>query len=88
MDGPRVEHEEQKGVGVCTRIRACSLVCPAWNSYAPYCDVIYDPLGLHHIFRYYLINGAIFGKFLFNIKCVFSFYLQLLPETFPILRRI
>jgi hypothetical protein len=41
---------------VCTRISACSLVNPACNAHAPYCDVI---CGLHHTFRNYLINGSI-----------------------------
>jgi hypothetical protein len=41
---------------------------------------------LYHIFPHYLINGTIFGKNLLNIKCVFWFYLQLLSETFLILR--
>ena len=27
-------------VGVCTRIRVCSLAKPARNAYAPYCDVL------------------------------------------------
>jgi hypothetical protein len=49
-------------VGVCIRIRARSLANPARNAYAPYCDVICGPLGLHYIFRHYLTNGAIFGK--------------------------
>ena len=75
-------------VGVGMLIRACSLANPACNSYAPYCDVICGPLGLHHIFRHYLINGAIFGKKLLNIKCVFLFSLQLLSETFSIIRTI
>ena len=43
-------------------------------------------LWLQHIFRHYLINDAIFGKKLLNIKCVFLFSLQLLVETFLILR--
>ena len=30
-------------VGVCMRIRACSLANPTRNAYAPYCDVICDP---------------------------------------------
>jgi hypothetical protein len=30
-------------VGVCMRIRVCSLANPAWNAYAPYCDVICGP---------------------------------------------
>jgi hypothetical protein len=47
------------------------------------------PVWLYHVFPHYLINGTIFGgKKLLNIKCVFRFSLQLLPKTFPILRRI
>jgi hypothetical protein len=46
----------------CLCVRACSLAYPACNAYAPYCDVICGPHSLHHIFRHYLINGAIFGK--------------------------
>ena len=48
-------------VGVCMRERACNLANPARNAYAPYFDVT---------FRHYLINGAIFGKNLLNIKYV------------------
>ena len=39
------------------RIRAFSLADPVRNACAPYCDIICG-----HIFRHYLINGAIFGK--------------------------
>jgi hypothetical protein len=46
------------------------------------------PLWLHHIFRHYLTNGAIFGKKLSTLKCVFLFCLQLLSKTFRILRNI
>jgi hypothetical protein len=55
------------------------------------CVVLYChlwPGWFYHIFPQYLINGTIFGKKLLNIKCVFWFYLQLLSETFLILRRI
>ena len=55
------------------------------------CAVLYChlwPVWLYHIFTHYLTNGAIFGKKLLNIKCVFWFCLQLLSETFLILRRI
>jgi hypothetical protein len=55
------------------------------------CAVLYChlwPVWLYHIFPHYLINGTIFGKKLSNIKCVFLFSLQLLSETFLILRRI
>jgi len=45
------------------------------------------PVQLYKIFPHYLINGTIFLKKLLNIKCVFWFSLQLLSETFLILRR-
>ena len=38
-------------------------------------------------FPHYLINGTIFGKRLLNTKCLFWFSVQLLSETFLILRR-
>ena len=72
-----------KGVGV--SLRACSLTNPACNA-SPYCNL--RPLCLHHIFRNYLINGTIFVKRLLDTKCVFWLSLQLLFETFVILRRI
>jgi hypothetical protein len=37
-------------------------------------------------FPHYLINGTIFGRKLWNTKCVFWFSLQLLSETFLVLR--
>jgi len=48
------------------------------------------PVPLHDIFflQNYLINGTIFGEKLLNTKCVFWFSLQLLSETFLILRGI
>ena len=63
----------------------CSLRYPACNAHAPYCHL--RPAPLYHIFPHYLINGTIFGKKLLNTKCVFWFSLQLLSETFLILRR-
>jgi hypothetical protein len=41
-----------------------------------------------YIFPHYLIIGKIFGKYLLNVKCVLRFSLQLLSETFFILRKI
>ena len=41
-----------------------------------------------HIFSCYLICGKTAGKKLLYTKCVFWFSLQILPETFVILRRI
>ena len=73
---------ECMGVGECPR--ACSVTYPVSHVQAPYCLRL---LWLHHIFRYYLINGTIFGKTLRDINCVFLFSLQILFETFIILRR-
>jgi hypothetical protein len=50
--------------------------------------VIYGLSGCTIIFPHFLINGNIFEKTLLDIKCVFWFSLQLLSETFLILRRI
>jgi hypothetical protein len=74
---------ECTGAGVC--LRACSLTNPACNV-PPYRHL--RPLWLHHIFRHHLTHGTSFGIKLLNIKCVFSFSLQLLFETILILRRI
>jgi hypothetical protein len=55
------------------------------------CGILYCylcPLWFHNIFAHYLINGTIFNRKLLNIKCLFWFSLQLLSETFLILRRI
>ena len=71
----------EAGVFLC----ACSLTNPAYNA-PPYCHL--RPLWLHHVFPRYLINGTIFGRKLFNIKCVFWFSLQLLSNRCLILRRI
>jgi len=43
---------------------------------------------MYNIFPYYLINGTIKKKKLMGIKCMFRFSLQLLSETFLILRRL
>jgi hypothetical protein len=45
------------------------------------------PSQLYSIFPLYLVNGTTSEKKLLNTKCVF-FFLQLLPKTFLILRRI
>jgi hypothetical protein len=67
-------------------LSVCSLSYPARNAHAPYCHPWH--VWLYNIFPHSLINGTTFGKKLLNIKCVFWFYLQLLSETFLILRRI
>jgi len=43
---------------------------------------------MRQMFPHYLINGIIFEKALLNIKCVFRFSLDLLSETFFIIRRL
>ena len=74
-------------------IMSVSLFCliyPTCNAHvfdaAVYCHVW--PVWLYHIFPHYLIKGTIFVKLLLNKKCVFLFSIQLLCETFLILRRI
>jgi hypothetical protein len=55
------------------------------------CAVLYChpwPVWLCYIFPYYLINGTIFGKKILRIKCPFWFSLQLLSETFLVIKRI
>ena len=74
---------------VCVRVYSC-LSHPAFK-YHIFCIILYRhllPVKLHHIFPHYLINGTVFEKKLLNIKCVFWFSLQMLSETFLILRRI
>ena len=66
-------------------VSVCSLRYPACNAHAPYCHLSSAPL--YHIFPQYLINSMFLGKKLLNTKCVFWFPVQLLSETFLILRR-
>jgi hypothetical protein len=57
----------------------------------PFCTALYShmwPICLYHKFPCYRTHGTIFGKKLLNVKCVFWLSLQLLSETFFILRRI
>ena len=63
----------------------CSLSYPACNAHVPYCHQW--PARFYNILPHYLINGTIFEKKLLNTKCVFSFFIQSLSETFLILRR-
>jgi hypothetical protein len=68
-------------------VGVCNLSYPACNAHAPYCRLLHA--GFYSIFPHYLINGTNFEKKkkLWNPKCVFVFPLQLLSETFLILRR-
>ena len=66
-----------------TCVCICSVRYPACYTHAPYW-----PAPLYNIFPHYLINGTIFEKKkLLNTKCVFWFPLQLLSETFLIIKR-
>jgi hypothetical protein len=62
----------------------CSLRYRACNAHAPFCHLL--PGCLCVIFPQYVINVTNFGERLLNIKCVFWFSLQILCETFLILR--
>jgi hypothetical protein len=66
------------------RWRASSHINPAYNA-PTYCHL--RPLWLNRIFRHYLINGAIFGERVLNIKHLFRFSLYSLFEIFLILNR-
>jgi hypothetical protein len=77
------------------RVRACVLVRTLVQPYLPStqsaCLVLYFylwPLWLHHIFRHYFINSTNFGEKIYWILNVFWFSIQLLFETFLILKRI
>ena len=61
----------------------------AWKSHL-FCAALYCHLWRVWLYvcPHYLINGTILRKKLLSIKCVFRFSLQLLCETFLILRRI
>jgi hypothetical protein len=63
--------------------RPCNPACESLL----FCAALYAhlwPVWLYHIFLQYLKNGMIFGKRLWNIKCVFWFPLQSLSEIFLI----
>jgi hypothetical protein len=75
-------------VGMSMRVCAFSLAYSACNAYVSYCDVICGPSGSTKFFYHCIINGAIFGEKVLNVKCVFRFSLQLLYKTFLILGRI
>ena len=64
-------------------------VCyPLCNAHALYCIFICGLSGSTTFLSHHLINGTILWKKLLNIKYVFLIYLQLMSETFIILRII
>ena len=64
----------------------CSLRYPARNANAPFCQLWFA--SLYNILPHYLINGTIFERKekITVSKCMLQFSLQLLSETFLILR--
>jgi hypothetical protein len=69
------------------KVCVCSLRYPAWNEHAPCCHVVCP--SLQYFFLTLSHKSSIFKKKRKqeSVKCVFWFSLQLLPETFLILRR-
>ena len=67
-------------------VSVCSLRYPARNARKPYCHQY--PVRLYNNFPHYLTKGHDFQNTILSTKCVFLFCLQLLSETFLILRRI
>ena len=63
----------------------CSRRYPACNAHVRYCHVW--PSTLYRDFPHYLINGTISEIKLRNTKCMFWFSLQILSETYLIVRR-
>jgi hypothetical protein len=63
----------------------CSLCYPAWNAHAPYCHLW--PAWFYNNIPHYLTNGTIFGKHVMDTKYFVWFPLQVLSDTFLILRR-
>ena len=69
-------------------VRVCSLSYPAFTGHSPYyMNISNGACKVLHHFSTYLINGTIFGNTLLHIICVFSFSVQIVLETFLIMRR-
>ena len=75
-------------VCVCVRARAWLRACSFNYTSMQRAAILSSAVSLcfHHIFRHYVINGTIFGKKVTEHKM--CFFLQLLFETFFILRKI
>jgi len=90
MDRQQVKHMLCVCVCVCVCVCFRALVTPHVNRIffwaELYCHLL--PLLLTDIVPNHLTNGTIFGKKLLNIKCDYLFSLQIMSETFLILRRI
>jgi hypothetical protein len=94
QDGKYKHNIEARSRNHCCREKAISITCSECMSvalviqHAKRMRRIMWPVWICNIFSHYLINGAILGKTLLNIKCVFLLSLQLLSQTFLILRKI
>ena len=64
----------------------CRLRYPACKAHALYYVAICGLCDSYRIFLQYVLNGTILGEKLLNIKCVFWFSVQLLCETFLVVR--
>ena len=69
-------------------VHVCSLICTACKAHSPYC-VVFCRLSGSTMFFFSTLSyePLAFREKLLNIKCAFWFSLQLLSETFFILRR-
>lgn len=65
----------------------CSPSYPECKAHVPYYITFSDLRGSTIFFPRYIINSAIFGRKLLNVKCVFRFSLQVLSAKFLIARR-
>jgi hypothetical protein len=66
-----------------TWVYVCSLTYPACKAHAPYCHMC--PAPFCNVLPHCLIHGSVWKRLL-NTKCVFWFSLQLLSQTFLVLR--
>jgi hypothetical protein len=65
----------------------CSLRYPGCYAHAQFCHTSMRPSRLYYIFPHFIINSTFFGKkTLLNIRCLAWICLQILSETFHILR--
>ena len=77
-----------RSVGVCVRLRACSLAYPACNAYAPSYDVIYGSYSSTKCFDIISYTAPFSEKKLLNMKHKFWLCLQSFPKTILILSKI
>ena len=69
-------------LSLCLHPQLSSMQCACSVLYCHLCSVC-----LHHVFPHYLMKGTIFGQKSYWTQNVFRFSLQILSQTFLILRR-